>query len=522
MKRLVALAATALGLGGLGLGIAVAAGTQATQATATSADAPVKSITWGACPANVNNYGQPSLQCGTLQVPEDYARPNGNKITLAVSRLPHSGAGKTQGVILVNPGGPGGSGTGFAARVGGGSSPAMRAAYDFIGFDPRGVGNSTPAISCDPAYGLGPRPDYQPSAGTEQKWLALSKGYAAACGKKYGDFLNHVKTTDAARDMDSIRQALGEQQINYYGASYGTYLGSVYATLFPKKVRRMILDGVVRPSGVWYDDNLDQDVAFDINIDHFFGWLAKWDTVYHLGKTPADVRNWYYQTYKQLSKKPEGAVGPDELTDFVQDAAYRDLASHWLPEAAALAAYKAGNHKPLIDAATPTPGDNLFSVYLAVQCTDKQWPTDWRKWQRDNTALNKKYPFETWGNAWYNAPCAFWKGKAGTPVKVGDTRNLPKNILLMESRYDAATPYSGALEMQKLLKGSRLVIEDNGRTHVITHRGNPKVDQYYEDYFLYGKLPSSPQVHVASLGDPVPPPSPTTTLPKVNPAEDAR
>lgn len=528
MKRLVVLGAATLGLGGLATAVAVTAGVQPARVSATVATVPVKSITWGACPPDVTNYGQASLQCGTLQVPEDYANPDGPKITLEVSRLPHIGTGRRQGVILVNPGGPGDSGTGFAARVGGAGSAAMRESYDFIGFDPRGVGNSSPSVSCDPDYVAGPRPDYYPSAGTEATWQRHTKAYAVACGQKYGHFLDHVKTTDSARDMDSIRRALGEEQINYYGASYGTYLGAVYVTLFPKQVRRMLLDGVVRPSGVWYDDNLKQDVTFDDNLGHFFAWLAKYDAKYHLGKTPEAVRDWYYETRAKLGERPLGGkVGPDELDDYMQGAAYRNLGRYWFPTADDLAAYKAGNPTPLTKHAAAGPGDNRYAMYLAVQCTDVQWPTDWAKWQQDNGVLARKYPFITWGNAWYNAPCINWQGKVGSPVRIGATKDLPKNILLMEARYDAATPYEGALEMQRLLKGSHLVIEDNGRTHVIAHRGNPRVDAYYEYYFLSGALPATRQAHVPTLGDPTPPaatparptpePTPATPEPEATP-----
>ena len=206
-------------------------------------------VKWGPCAST--GLTKAGAVCAMLSVPLDYSRPKGAKIQLALSMIKHK-TKKYQGIMLVNPGGPGGSGLtlsvlGQYVPNGAGDS------YDWIGFDPRGVGSSKPALTCDPNYFAGPRPLYEPlTPQLERTWLARSKGYAAACGKNGGALLSHMKTTDAARDMDSIRAALRQKQINYYGFSYGTYLGQVYATLFPSRVRRMVFDGVVNPKRVWY------------------------------------------------------------------------------------------------------------------------------------------------------------------------------------------------------------------------------------------------------------------------------
>src|SRR5262249_28692844 len=156
--------------------------------------------------------------------------------------------------------------------------------------------------------------------------LGKAAAYAKACGQKYGPLLQHLKTTDAVQDMDDIRAALGQEQINYYGASYGTYLGSVYATMFPSRVRRMVLDSNVAPSGVWYDANLDQDRAFEKNLNALFAWIAKYDAVYHLGRTQQAVRSYFLKLRTQLNEAPaKGIVGGDELTDTYQVGGYIDL-----------------------------------------------------------------------------------------------------------------------------------------------------------------------------------------------------
>jgi pimeloyl-ACP methyl ester carboxylesterase len=238
-----------------------------------------------------------------LTVPLNYSDPTGATIKIAVSRIKHtSSAAKYQGVILTNPGGPGGSGldlnTFLIAQLKAEGSAADKAAvadYDWIGFDPRGVGSSVPAITCAPYYFSGDRENYNPR--TKQilnYWLHRSARYDQRCATHsaaQSALLDNMTTVDTARDMDSIRQALGQSQISYYGFSYGTYLGQVYSTLFPSHVRRLIMDSNVDPRKVWYQANLDQDIAFNRNIKIWFGWLAQHHSFYHLGRTEKTVEN---------------------------------------------------------------------------------------------------------------------------------------------------------------------------------------------------------------------------------------
>lgn len=257
MRRLTALiAASCMTLAGLV--------TAASPAAAAPQGASPPGIDWGPC-TDAALAGQ--AECGYLSVPLDYQHPNGATIKLAVSRVKHTvPESQYQGVMLVNPGGPGGSGLDLAT-LGAAVPNNAGDAYDWIGFDPRGVGASKPALSCIPDYFHGDRPPYTPTTpGLLQTWLARSKAYAQACGRNGGALLAHMKTTDSARDMDRIRAALGASKINYYGFSYGTYLGQVYTTLFPDRVRRMVLDSNVDPRHVWYEANLRQDIAFERNM----------------------------------------------------------------------------------------------------------------------------------------------------------------------------------------------------------------------------------------------------------------
>jgi hypothetical protein len=213
--------------------------------------------------------------------------------------------------------------------------------------------------------------------------------------------------------------------------------------------------------------------------------------------------------YTDPSSGEKFAVGPDELTDVIQNAAYRRSQSLWNAYAVGLGAYKTGDAATFVGTfgAQTTGGadDNEFAVYNAVQCTDVQWPTSWAKWERDNVRINKKHPFLTWGNVWFNAPCLTWPAKAGTPVNVGRNPQLPRNILQFEGSEDAATPLAGALDMHRRLKGSQLVIQDGDRTHCIVHRGSAAVDAIFDRYFLTGERPGQSITHVPQLGDPVPP-----------------
>ena len=429
-----------------------------------------------------------------------------------MSRIKHT-ASKYQGVMLVNPGGPGGSGYALSA-LGAYVPDSAGAGYDWIGFDPRGVGASKPALSCAGTYAGYRRPPYVPATpAIERGWLARTRVYAKACGTAGGALLDHLKTTDSAGDIESLRRALGADRINYYGYSYGTYLGQVYATLYPGRIRRMVLDGNVDPGRVWYASNLDQDIAFDRNIGIYFGWLAKYDSVYHLGRTASAIENLYSATQAELTKRPAGGViGPAKLTDIFVQAGYYVFG--W-PEVASAFARWVNNHdaaplKALYDEAHPqtAAGDNQYAIYLGVQCTDKRWPRSWARWTADNWRVHRQAPFETWANAWYNAPCRHWAGTPGTPVAV-DGRRVPPVLLLSET-LDAATPFSGSLEVRRRFPRSVLVEGVGGTTHAGSLFGGTCVDGIVAAYLADGTLPERvPGNRSDKRCPPIPQPDPT-------------
>ncbi|XVV13199.1 alpha/beta hydrolase [Actinoplanes sp. CA-131856] len=516
MRKLLA-AATTIALAATGLAASGARADERSVRTGYSRSAPaIKPIKWTACTDATLSARR--AECGFLTVPMDYKKPDGATVQIAVSRVKHTvPAAKYQGVVLVNPGGPGGKGRGLSIL---GSLVPKKAgeAYDWIGFDPRGVGESKPSLSCDSDYAGYNRPPYVPtSAQIERQWLQRAEGYAKDCAKAGGRLLDHLKTLDTVRDMDSLRQALGERQINFYGFSYGTYLGQVYATRYPDRVRRMVLDGNVNPARVWYDSNLDQDLAFDKNIKVYFAWVARNDKVYKLGKTAREVQKRFDAEQRKLTAKPAGGVlGPSELTDVFLQAGYYVFG--WPEIARSFSSWvhkrDASGLRKLYDDNNPQTkgGDNGYAIYLATQCTDVAWPRSWSKWTSDNWEVHRKAPFETWGNAWYNAPCRSWAAKPGIPVTVSGESVPP--ILLISETMDAATPFSGSLEVRKRFPRSVLIEGVGGTTHSGSLFGNKCVDETVADYLATGELPQRVRGERSDKRcKPIPPPAPSAVAP---------
>ncbi|QHF94894.1 aminopeptidase [Streptomyces sp. NHF165] len=454
-------------------------------------------VDWKDCPAD---WGlKAPVQCGWVTVPVDYAHPDGKKIKIAVDRARSTGGkSERQGSLVYNPGGPGGSGLAFPNRIPAKNPLWAKAAtaYDFVGFDPRGVGHSAPVSCADPQEWVkGPKPDPVPDDEADKRaHRKVAEEYADGCKERNDKALiSSLTTPNAARDLDVIRAALGDKKLNFLGVSYGTYMGAVYAELFPGHVRRMITDSVVNPAPdkVWYDVNLDQDIAFQTRWDDWKKWVARHDDVYGIGSTPAKVEEQWKKLRATAKKEPlGGAVGPEELLGFFQSAPYYDSA--WAEVASAWSAYLKGDEKPLVEAAGADLSDkagnradeNSNAVYTAVECNDAKWPRDWRTWDRDNTRLHAKYPFLTWSNAWMNYPCGVWPFKQHKPTDVNTRTAHP--VLMISATRDAATPYPGAVELHKRLKNSRLITEKDAGSHGITNLKNDCINKRVDAYLLKG------------------------------------
>jgi pimeloyl-ACP methyl ester carboxylesterase len=453
-------------------------------------------LSWHACSDSLAG-----MQCASLRVPLNYADPGGRTITLALSMVPATAPeSQRQGVLLVNPGGPGAPGLSLAGAVAAGLNPRVAAEYDIVGFDPRGVGSSVPALSCDPRFFSGVRPDYVPAnAAAEQVLIGRAKTYAADCQRRFGWLLPYLTTRNVARDLDSIRRAFGVSKISYYAFSYGTYLGQVYATLFPHGIRRMVLDSTVDPKGVWYADNIGQDYAFQGRQQAFFAWIAKNDGTYQLGTTGAAVRNAWYEARSRLKAHPVSGphgplIGPDEFDDTFLLGGYQNTL--WPALAEALSQYlNRGSANALISAYNENgaQNENEFAIYNAVQCADVNWPRDWSKWQSDTERVYRTAPFQAWDNAWYNAACAFWPvhGPAH-PLQIKGS-GLPA-ILMLQGTLDAATPYAGAQDAHKLLPSARMVVVEGGGNHgqSLQSPSDNCVQGYLNSYLADGSLPGHP------------------------------
>ncbi|MFG2292521.1 alpha/beta hydrolase [Streptomyces sp. NPDC048603] len=486
---------------------AAAAAATALAAAPVTAAAPAESaagLRWTECPTT--KY--PTLQCASLSVPLDHAQPGGRTISLALTRVPHTAA-TSQGPLLVNPGGPGGSGRSLAGFVASALPADLAAQYDVIGFDPRGVGKSEPALDCGPGHFTPVRPDSVPYREADERAnLERVRSFAQSCATRHADVLPHIGTVAAAQDLELLRQALAAPRISYFGYSYGTYLGAVYAKLYPQRVHRLVLDSVVDPSGVWYEDNLAQDVAFDARHKAFMAWVAKHHATYRLGTDPTAVESRWYAMREALRTAPAGGkVGPSELEDTFMPGGYYN--GYWPSLAEAFAAHTLrGDAKPLVAAyerfgAVDPAAGNSYSVYTAVQCRDSAWPKDWNTWRADMWRTHAKAPFMTWNNAWYNAPCAFWPTE---PLQAPDVTNadLPP-ALLVQATEDAATPYDGAISMRQKLAGSSLLVEQGGGNHGVALSGNKCLDEKVAAYLRTGRAADA-----TCAAPPAPEPTPAT------------
>jgi pimeloyl-ACP methyl ester carboxylesterase len=523
-----AAAALAIGLAALlGIAACTSAGSAASSSSSTSAggtsgaaaaqsSGPIvpehSTLHWHSCTGQLAEEGVPD--CASLSVPLNYADPSGRHISIALDMIPASApTSQQQGVMLVNPGGPGADGLPLAAEVAQGLDTNVTRNYDIVGFDPRGVGSSSPALSCDPGFFSGVRPNYIPgNSAAEQVLVNRAKTYANDCEKKFGWLLPYMSTENVARDVDSIRLAFGVAKINYYAFSYGTYIGEVYATLFPGSIRRMVLDSVVDPTGVWYNDNISQDYAFQGRMEAFFAWTAKYDSSYNLGTTAAQVQAAWYRARNRLLAHPvDGAIGADEFDDTYLEGGY--VEGLWPGLAQALSSYlNTGQTGDLTNqyVGNGRQNENEFAVYNAVQCSDVNWPRSWSFWNSDTEKVYKAAPFQAWDNAWYNAACAFWPYKAPSQPPQIKGAGLP-GILMLQGTLDPATPYAGAQNAHKLLPSARMVVVEGGGNHgqSLEQPSNSCVQNYLNAYLASGTLPAAPGLVNAKCPD-VPAPTPGT------------
>jgi pimeloyl-ACP methyl ester carboxylesterase len=316
----------------------------------------------------------------------------------------------------------------------------------------------------------------------EQEWLTRTKTYANACTP--GDLLDHMKTTDVAADLDLVRQALGQDKVSLYAQAYGTYVAQVYSTLHPGRVQRMVLDSAVDPRRIWYHAaNLDLNAPLQRNLGIWFEWLASHDDVYHLGTTKQAVQQvWDAQVRRVATQPAAGAVGQPEWIDLFLFASYTQQTWTTLGTAFSNWVHTGDGEfvKALFAQFYLNGSDNVYGSLLAEVCTDTAWPANWTRWKLDSWVSYLQAPDTTWGNTWFNAPCAFWKARPGRPVEINGA-NVDSALLISET-LDAAVPFEGSLEVRSRYPRAALVAVQGGVNYANSLTGNACVDSPIASY----------------------------------------
>ncbi|MER8068509.1 alpha/beta hydrolase [Streptomyces sp. NPDC094034] len=452
-------------------------------------------LTWRAC-------GVPGFECATLKAPLDYTKPDGTRIDLAVSRKKATGPGKRLGSLMVNPGGPGGSAIGYLQAYAGIGYPAqIRAQYDIVAIDPRGVARSEP-VECLTGKEMDAytQVDQTPDDQAEIAKLAASfKKFAQGCEKRSGAVLPHVSTVEAARDMDIFRTALGDQKLSYVGASYGTFLGATYAELFPKRTGRLVLDGAMDPSLPARELNRDQTAGFETAFRAFAEDCVKQSDCPLGTKSAADVSNRMKTFFTTLDAKPvpTGAsrpLGESLATTGVIAAMYDESA--WPQLRQAVGDAMKGDGAALLSLADSyyerdSDGSyaNLMYANSAVNCLDL--PPAFSSPEEVTQALpsfEQASPVFGKGLAWASLNCTYWPTKAtGSPHRIEAKGAAP--IVVVGTTRDPATPYKWAQSLASQLSSGTLLTY-NGDGHTAYGRGSDCIDTAINTYLLEGTPPT--------------------------------
>ncbi|MFF4170173.1 alpha/beta hydrolase [Streptomyces sp. NPDC001744] len=496
-----ALAAVGLILSGCSGGSDAAAPRTTTRGQVAPAPVPAALGKYYAQRLKWRDCGVAGFQCATLRAPLDYAKPDAGEVKLAVSRVRATGPGKRIGSLLVNPGGPGGSAVGYLQGYAGVGYPApVRARYDMVAVDPRGVARSEP-VECltGPQMDTFTQIDQTPDDPAETKALgAAFKNFADGCARRSGTILPHVSTVDAARDMDVLRAVLGDEELTYVGASYGTFLGATYAELFPGRVGRLVLDGAMDPSLSARDLNRDQTAGFETAFRAFAAdCVREKDCPLGTGSVAA-AGTALKKFFRAVDAEPlptgeSRKLGESLATTGVIAAMYDEGAWPQLREALTRAVGGDGSGLlALADSYYERGADgtyaNLMYANAAVNCLDLPpaytGPADAAK---AVPSFEKASPVFGAGLAWAALNCTYWPTPAtGRPHRVTAGGAAP--ILVVGTTRDPATPYKWARSLaSQLSSGTLLTYEGDG--HTAYGRGSDCVDTAINAYLLEGTPP---------------------------------
>ncbi|MFM7598175.1 MAG: alpha/beta hydrolase [Actinomycetota bacterium] len=467
----------------VGPGLAVAPAEAAPPASAATYDpSPLR---WESCGGDT--------ECAGLVVPLDYADPTGPTLTIAVSRIPASG--DRLGAIIVNPGGPGVPGQSYAASLAWELPAALGRRYDFIGIDPRGVGDSS-AFVCMSRRDLRTwlRIDATPDTAAEERTFARIAGtFGPQCDEAAGDLLPHVSTRDTARDLDTLRRALGDDRLHFIGASYGTYLGAMYADQFPERVGHLVLDGAIDPRVDQVGLTDRQITGFDESAVRMAAWCAARGSCPVPGRTTQGVLRNINRLLEDLDTRDLPVTdGPalrqqEAIVGIISGLYSRDSWSFTLL-AIGSALEGDGTDLATLGRSFLTSQPAFYSAFLAISCIDSPAPpgrSGVSRWARDR-ARDTRVPEISRYLAWSVLPCSTWPVHVDdAPGPVRATGAAP--ILVIGTTHDPATPYAWSRSLARQLdSGALLTREGDGHTAIGT--GSRCVSRAIAAYLLSDRL----------------------------------
>lgn len=446
-------------------------------------------ITWESCGSR--------SECGVLAVPLDYANPRSQALELALMRIPARNQEKRAGSLLMNPGGPGGSAIDLLKAAPFFLPAEVRDRFDLVAFDPRGVGKSSPVVCHDTLQAF---VAVDPSPDDRAEWDALrreTKTFADACAAGYGDILPHLGTINVARDMDRVRQALGDERLTYLGFSYGTVIGAVYADLFPGRVRALVLDGAVDLSLSAEQLSREQARGFEVALDAYLADCAQRKCELAKDGDPGKALDALLARAERRpipSKTADRPAGPGETVTGVAAALYSRSA--WGTLTTALTRAIGGDGSGLIRLTDQYLGrkddgeyDNQSEMLTAVNCVDHPRPLREPSYE-DYQALAREYErvAPRFGRAFAGGDlaCALWSAPSSpltTPRAAGAAP-----ILVVGTTRDPATPYAWAQQMASQLANAVLLSFD-GDGHTAVGQGNRCINDAVTAYLVRLELP---------------------------------
>jgi pimeloyl-ACP methyl ester carboxylesterase len=450
---------------------------------------PGTPVQWSACDsASSADVKIPAgAECGMLSVPVDYAKPDGDVAQIAMVRF--KATGNKIGSLIINPGGPGESGVQAAASIVGTMPESIRERFDLVGFDPRGVGSSTPAVWCNSdadndRLRADPQVDYSP-AGVEHI-ESETRDFVQRCVDKMGnEFLANVGTASVVKDLDTMRTVLGDEKLTYLGYSYGTRIGSLYAESYPQNVRAMILDGAVDPNADPIEADIRQAAAFQKAFDDYAADCATKPSC-PLGTDPSKAVDVYHSLIDPLVEKPAQTKDPrglsygDALVGTILPLYSPNLWRHLTQGLTELRSGDGDTMLALADLYMGRDGEghynNSTDVRVAVNCVDEPPVTERDKAVDEDRRAREAAPFMSYGEFTGHAPlstCAFWPVPPSEKPHEISVKGLPP-ILVVSTTNDPATPYQAGVDLAKQLGGSVLTFE--GTQHTVVFQGNPCVD----------------------------------------------